>query len=41
MRGETGGGGEIVLFLNLGNERVAVSVVQNCVEAICLKHFLE
>lgn len=39
--GKTGGGGEIVPFFNLGNERVAVSVVQNCVKAICLKHFLE
>lgn len=30
-----------ILFINLGNERVVVFVVLNCVKAICSKHFLE
>lgn len=30
-----------ILFFNLGNERVVVFVVLNCVKAICSKHFLE
>lgn len=36
-----GGGGQAAPFINLANERVAGSVVQKCVGAICLKHFAE
>lgn len=32
-------GGEIVLSFNGGNERVVVSIVQNCVNAICLNEW--